>query len=231
MIELLIVVAILALIGTAMFMGLSIHMMKARDSRRKADLEKLKVAFENYYNDNECYPPLDVFFNGGVAPDPALCNEPLAALDPYLKEVPCDPTTGTPYVYYAPEGGDVCDGYRLYTKLENNADPSINKVGCDQGICGTSGEPYTTNNYGISMGAAIPENGFTPSSMHQPSPEPSGFDGNFSCSPNTDPNINGGNPYCKEYMDPQAHGCGASFSTFEICGSYCHTTATIMCDD
>lgn len=162
LIELLIVVAILAVVSTAMMMGVSSHMQKARDSRRKADLDKLKVAFENYYNDNECYPPANVFFNGGASPDPAICNLPLAALQPYVQSVPCDPTTGMPYVYVPPPSGDECDGYRLYTKLENNADKSINAVGCDGAVCGTSGEPYTTNNYGIGVGAFVPEPGFTP---------------------------------------------------------------------
>ena len=231
MIELLIVVAIIALLGTAMYAGMNLQTMKARDSRRKADLEKLKVAFEHYYNDKGCYPPEDVFFNGGTAPDSAICNLPLAALQPYLVTVPCDPTTGMPYTYVPPEGGDVCAGYRVYTKLENTNDSSIQAVGCYKTGCGTTGEPYTTNNYGIGIGAAIPEAGFDPGVPAIPTTAPSGFSGSYVCSPNTDPNVNGGNPYCKSYGDPQAHGCGASFATMEICSPYCYQGAPITCSD
>ncbi len=229
MIELLIVVAIIALVGTAMMMGLQLHTMKARDSRRKADLEKIKIAFEHYYNDNDCYPPADVFFNGGSEPDPGICNQPLAALEPYLKTVPCDPTTGRPYVYAPPDAGE-CTGYRIYTKLENNNDASIEAVGCYKNACGTS-EPYASNNFAVAVGAAIPEDGFNPGIPALPTVIPTGYMGNFACSPNSDPGVNGGNPYCKEYDSPQDHGCGAAFSTLGICSTYCYQGASITCSD
>ncbi len=231
MIEVLIVVTILALVGTAMFAGLSLHTMKARDSRRKADLDKLRVAFEHYYNDNDCYPPEEVFWNGGAGPDSAICNLTLPALTPYLASVPCDPTTGMPYAYVPPDGGSVCDGYRVYTKLENSNDKSIESVGCYKTACGTSGEPYTTNNYGIGIGAAVPEDGFSPGIVAVPSRAPTGYIGLYSCSPNTDINVNGGNPYCREYDVPADHGCGVSFATNAICTPYCYTGAPITCSD
>lgn len=229
MIEILIVVAIIALVGTAMMLGARLHTMKARDSRRKADLEKIKIAFEHYYNDNECYPPADVFFNGGSEPDPNICNQPLAALEPYLKTVPCDPTTGRPYIY-APSSTGLCTGYRVYTKLENDNDASIAAVGCYRSSCGTT-EPYVSNNYAIAVGAAIPEDGFTPGVPTPPPVVPTGYSGKFACSPNSDPGVNGGNPYCKEYDVPEDHGCGAAFASLNICNTYCYQGTPITCSD
>ena len=54
MIELLVVVAILAILMVVAMMGWRTQTVKAKDAKRKDDLYRLKVAFEDYYNDNEC---------------------------------------------------------------------------------------------------------------------------------------------------------------------------------
>ena len=229
LIELLIVVAIVALLGVALMFGLQLQLARSRDARRKADLEKLRIVFENYYNDHNCYPPTDVFFNGGSAPDGALCGKPLPALQPYLDKVPCDPDTQVPYAYYSPNGKTICEGYRLYTKLEDSNDQGIPRVGCGKTGCGA----LTDVNYGIAIGANLYQSTTTvlvptPTPTSPPA-VPTGFNGSWVCSPNADPRINGGRPYCKSYSPVTGHGCGASFGTATICAQYCYPGSAIIC--
>lgn len=140
MIELLIVITILGALMAAVLFAVSAQRTKAQDSRRKSDLEKLKVAFEDYYNDNACYPASTILDD---------CNS--TDLAPYVATIPCDPSTHEPYVY-VPET-NACLGYRLYTHLQNVDDPGIVQTGCDQ-ECGCGG-PDPTLNYGISSGVVL----------------------------------------------------------------------------
>ena len=229
LIELLVVVAILALLLIALFLAVQLQLMRSRDAVRKGHLEKIKIAFENYYNDNECYPPTDIFFNGGTEPDSALCDKPLPELEGYLDTVPCDPDTKKPYTYLTLEGGAICDGYRLYSKLENENDQGIPRVGCTKDGCGS----FTDVNYGVAVGGTLVQSGSTPISPTPTFPPgfPTGFNGNWVCSPNSDINVNGGQAYCKTYLPVEGHGCGASLTTQAECALYCYTDSPIMCSD
>lgn len=139
MIELLVVLAILALAAVFILLMVQTQTGRGRDARRKADLEKIKVAFEEYFNDEGCYPPADILDN---------CGGP--ELEPYLDRIPCDPFTQESYVYL-PEGGG-CSGYRLFSALEDTNDPQIARLGCD----GPSGCGFAADyNYGISVGVPL----------------------------------------------------------------------------
>jgi prepilin-type N-terminal cleavage/methylation domain-containing protein len=154
MIELLTAVAIIAvLILTFMFL-LRNQKVKGNDARRKADLENIKIYFEDYFNDNDCYPA-DTILD--------VCGD--ESFQPYLKEIPCDPMSGEAYAY---EPVSSCGGYRAYAVLENTDDPVIAKLGCDGvGGCGAaSGEEF---NYGISVGVGLYGGG----AVVLPSPSPS----------------------------------------------------------
>ena len=63
MIELLVVLAILVILIILAFMAWRGQINKANDAKRKADLERLKVTFEDYYNDKECYPDAAILDN------------------------------------------------------------------------------------------------------------------------------------------------------------------------
>jgi prepilin-type N-terminal cleavage/methylation domain-containing protein len=229
MIEVLIVVAILALLLISLSLTINLQLMRSRDVQRKAHLEKLKVAFENYYNDNACYPPTDIFFNGGTAPDPAICDQPLPALQPYLDKVPCDPDTKIPYSYFEVDGGQICDGYRLYTQLEDENDKGIASVGCSKTGCGD----LSDYNYGVSVGGelAIGDGIIEEAQPTIPPGMPTGQLGTYACSPNSDPSFNNGDPYCRPYDFPANHGCGASTSTPQECDPYCYVGSPIICSD
>ena len=120
------------------------HLKKARDAERKADLEKIRMAFEDYYNDNDCYPDIGSLEDCGSA-----------ELYPYLKEIPCDPLTRQPYVHFALRGNE-CLGYRILTNLERDTDPMIPRAGCsfDSGCGYTDGEGVLYD-YGVAAGDEI----------------------------------------------------------------------------
>ncbi|MBD3250515.1 MAG: hypothetical protein GF381_03040 [Candidatus Pacebacteria bacterium] len=139
LIEVLVVLGILAIILIIAIFYQYRHLAKARDAQRKEDMSKIKVAFEEYYNDNGCYPHPEVMLDCGQD-----------TLDPYLKEIPCDPLTGDPYPYFS-RLGNACAGYKILTDLEIDNDPDTPAIGCnfDEG-CGWSGHP--AYNYGAVVG-------------------------------------------------------------------------------
>jgi len=155
MIELLAAVAIVAVLVLVFLVSVGNQRVRANDSRRKADLENIKVAFEDYFNDNDCYPPdttLDV------------CED--RTFQPYLNEIPCDPMSGETYAYEPVAG---CGGYRAYAVLENVTDPVIEKLGCG-GIEGCGAAAGAEFNYGISVGVGLYGGGAVASPIPTPSP-------------------------------------------------------------
>ncbi len=130
LIEILIVVAILLLLLVALFRLFGSGTNRARDAQRKTDLKNIKLAFEDYYNDNQSYPPVETLSDCGGD-----------SLKPYLKTVPCDPSTGEPYLYL-PAFGNY--SYRVLSILEDSSDPIIEKLGC---IGGCGGIPEGNSKY------------------------------------------------------------------------------------
>jgi type II secretory pathway pseudopilin PulG len=183
------------------------YVPRAADAKRKGDLQKIKIAFEDYYNDNSCYP------------DPgALQNCGSDDLAPYLSTIPCDPSSKAPY-FYEPDQLNQCDGYRLLTVLRYEDDPSIVDMPCY--------EPY---NYGLAEGIQLvppecavfpsPSAGGGPGPSASPIPSPRSFEGPFACAP---PGI------CNVYADPQAAGCPQSFATYASCKYACETDPGSHC--
>lgn len=124
LIELLIVIGILAFLIVLAFFVFATQIAKGYDSRRKSDLAKIKLAFEDYYNDKGCYPP------DSPPGSNILVNCGSNQFAPYLKVILCDPKLNTPYKY-VPVSSDGCSGYRLCAKIEDRTDPDIRKQGCD----------------------------------------------------------------------------------------------------
>ncbi len=190
LIELLVIITIVGVFAMLGVIALQSSQTRSRDAQRKTDLEKIKVALEEYYNDNSCYPPLGTFDD---------CNG--SGMVPYLKNIPCDPRTGDPYVY-EPLSESTCSGYRLFGLLEDVNDPSIGKVGCADGACGSY-------NYGISSGATLNSGGgvtFDEEALGE-------YGGNWACDPNG---------ICNSYQNPQQHDCPASFANNDcdnLCGN------------
>lgn len=155
--ELLIVVTVVAVLFILLILSMTKQVSRSRDAERKADLEKIKIAFEEYHNDNGCYPPIDVLMN---------CNS--SSFLPYLQAIPCDPISEEPY-YYVPLSGDTCNGYRVYAGLENSDDPIIGQLACD----GDTGCGYGSNyNYGVSAGVPVYDPDGVPPASPDPTPAP-----------------------------------------------------------
>jgi len=157
LVELMLVVVIIALLAVFGILSYQKQIVRANDSKRKTDLEKLKVLFEDYYNDHDCYPQVATWntYNctdgsGGEFFASYLNGQP----------IPCDPTTNERYLYITipedqPSNVSACSGYKLFAALGNLSDTDIINSGCSpdpyQG-CGY--EPYKYN-YGISVGGTV----------------------------------------------------------------------------
>lgn len=134
-IELLIVIILLALLTIAAFITVPTQLKKSRDARRKADLDRIKIALYDYYFDYDCFPEnlpncQENFGQNGMV---------------YLNNFPCD-SKGDPYRYVVTKkgGGKCSQWFRLFTNLEVTTDPIIAKIHCSQG-CG----PDCAYNYGV----------------------------------------------------------------------------------
>lgn len=158
MIEILVGVAILAILAVLAIMFLQLQISRSRDARRKADLERIRIAFEEYYNDHGCYPDPGILNN---------CGGP--ELQPYLHAIPCDPWTKEPYLY-VPDSTDQCRAYRVLTQLEDPNDPGIAKLDCDGPEECNFGAGY---NYGISSGQPVKGDGSYVPPSPSPTPSPS----------------------------------------------------------
>jgi len=133
LLELLIVMALLGILLALLFWIYPKQINKAYDARKKEDLDKLRIALQEYYNDHQCYPK------------DLQCGQDFS---PYLETIPCDPKTGLSY-QYIPESEVDCPGwFRLYTSLDLEEDPVIEKLGCVGGVDPT-GEGIVYN-YGVS---------------------------------------------------------------------------------
>lgn len=109
--ELLVATAILIVLGIALLISIDplAQIFKGYDARRKSDLNKIKVAFEAYYSDHDCYPDESVL---------AQCNS--GALLPYLNSIPCDPNTKLPYtVSILPEDSVCPQKFAVYADLNS----------------------------------------------------------------------------------------------------------------
>ena len=127
--ELMIVVSIIAILAVAGLVNYTSQIKKGNDAKRKKDLDQLRLVLEDYYNDNNRYPAL------------LNCGDELS---PWLKNIPCEPGGKKSYLYETNAGGSY---FRIYTRLENEEDRTIDQVGCSGG-CGPGGD----YNYGVTSG-------------------------------------------------------------------------------
>lgn len=132
LVELLIVIAIIALLGSALLAtaGLKIQLAKARDAKRKADFKKMQNVLEDCYNDRSQYPQTDQF----------QCQ---VRFSPYLNQVPCDPLKSQSYLYMSCKNEH---GYVLLANLENENDPAI-----EEGECRNKCEVFPLGNYNFGV--------------------------------------------------------------------------------
>lgn len=204
LIELLVIVAILGILLIITISTLASKRTKADDAKIKSDLSRLSIAFEEYYNDHNCYPPPEFF------DDVSDCNS--SNLSPYLSSLPCDRRTGLPYILEKDDTG--CNWYKLYATLQNANDPASvalhSEAGSPLGNYGVS-----STNVTISVLPPTPTPASSPVSLPSPSevatptptPAPSVINNYFYCQ-------SVGN--CTSY-DPNLYSCTPSYTNEPNC--------------
>ena len=125
LIELLVVIAIIGILSSLIFTNLVSARERARDARRKSDLEAVGQALRLYYNDNQAFPTSTNNAITGHAWGSAFTNA--AGTTTYMNLLPSDPSstpTATKYYDYYSSPANT-DNYLLVASLENGSDPDI----------------------------------------------------------------------------------------------------------
>ena len=144
MMEVLVVVAIVAVLSVLLYPLLIGQIYKGRDARRKSDLDIISKAIEQYYTDKDCYP--------SALP---LCT-PGDGLRPYLSKIPCDPQTGSNYEYYIDPNTTSCPTwFWLFANLDTPEDKQSKDIGCYPS-CGSTEETTYYEYYSSSSNAPQP---------------------------------------------------------------------------
>lgn len=149
--ELLVVMGILILLMALGVIAYRAQVSKGYDARRKTDIYQVRVAVEEYEKDHDCYPATI----GACGPGETTL------LSPYIEYVPCDPETPNPTYTYFAEPDSCPSWYWILAELDNESDPDIADVGCEDG-CGINTDPDTWdyNFYLSSDNAPKPANAF-----------------------------------------------------------------------
>lgn len=129
LVEVIIVMAILMIL---MVVALGIFkpaamVNRSQDAKRKADLERIKTAFEDYYNDKGCYPDYNQY--GHKMIDKTYCGQDF--FKPWLGKWLCDPDGESyPIIISEGSGSESCPKlFKIMAKLENNSDPNLYNQG------------------------------------------------------------------------------------------------------
>ncbi|RJR25462.1 type II secretion system protein [Candidatus Microgenomates bacterium] len=134
LIELLVVIAILGILSVIGLSSFRASQAKARDAKRKSDLQQLQRALEMYFNDHRQYPEIQGNWGSELRDGETI----------YMKLIPSDPTENPPYCYILGPNGT---SYQIYARLENTEDQNI-------------GGPFTCNaqeyNFGVSSSNTSP---------------------------------------------------------------------------
>lgn len=131
LIELLIAITIIGILVTIGLGSFSSTQMKARDAKRKSDLESMARALELYYNDCGSYPVsssgsiVGCGATGSCATSATTCSWGGAFIRnnvQYMQELPDDPSGD---YFYVSTGAS----YQLYARLENISDGAVPHTG------------------------------------------------------------------------------------------------------
>jgi general secretion pathway protein G len=122
LIELLVAVSIIGILLAIGITNFRVANQKARDGRRKGDLEQIKAALELYRTDEDDYP-LSITFGEALS----------SATETYMTEIPEDPLSGNSYVYSSATGASYSIG--TYLELEETDSSSLSGCSDEPGDC------------------------------------------------------------------------------------------------
>lgn len=168
LIELIIAMAILAIVTGSLLGSFTKSQARARDAQRKSDLKQIQNALEAYANDhNGTYPKGDS--NGNILGCPADTETACDWGDDdgfrmsggavYMTRMVKDPRN-TKYYYVSSDN----TSYQIYACLENDKDlcfdssPNCNELGFSASISNPCGQCWSNNlcNYGVSSANTTP---------------------------------------------------------------------------
>lgn len=107
LVELLVVIAIIGVLATLVLLQLGTARARARDTKRIADINQIRTAVEQYFEDNNGHYPTNID-NATLAPK-------------YITRVPMDPLITTQPYNYAYNPANNPTSFQLWTNLEQNA--------------------------------------------------------------------------------------------------------------
>lgn len=120
LIELMVVMAIIGILSSAVLASLTNTRIKSRDARRLEDIEQIRRAIELYYTTNMTYPPYYAQTSSSNCGTNWCTLE--TALAPYIAKLPRDPKglqTDNRY-YYDADSGDGYQSYVLMARFETS---------------------------------------------------------------------------------------------------------------
>lgn len=149
LIELLIVMGIIAFLAALVIALSTGQRFKGTDAKKKADLNRIKIALEEYEKDHNCYPPSEL----------VVCKPDDTGLVPYLNNIPCDPVNGHSYLYEHQSGS--CAGwFHVYTVLDNTKDsaatPGIGPLGAFNYVVSSDNAPAVVTSSSSGSGSSTP---------------------------------------------------------------------------
>jgi prepilin-type N-terminal cleavage/methylation domain-containing protein len=126
LIEILIVVAIIAILASVVLVGLGPTQQAGRDARRISDLHEVQNGLELYYNKCGFYPGTAAAGtctagNNGATSGYTTMSAALVGSGLQITSIPQDPTNSTPHLYLFRTNGTTASQYVLATVLENAA--------------------------------------------------------------------------------------------------------------
>ena len=139
LIELLVVIAIIGVLTTLAVIALGNARVKARDSKRVADLKQISTALELYYNDNGAYPAIITSGQSLISPD---------GLITYMAIIPSNPTpredNGCPNADYT------------YTSINDNTSYTLDCcIGTNVSELTAGTVTYTPSGWSVSGGGSF----------------------------------------------------------------------------
>lgn len=152
LVELLITIAIIAILATVGIVAYSTVLKQGRDAKRQSDLRAIQSALEQYYSDQGFYP--------AASPNPLTPNSSLTSSTgnpsppptskTYMNTIPNDLDSTKPYIYLPLKDTSTdcnnlstkqCNKYCLITKLDSLTTPDLKG-------CSVSGS-YSTYNFAL----------------------------------------------------------------------------------
>ena len=134
LVEMLVVIAIIAILTGIIMTNLVGSKAKSRDAKRASDLAQIQLAIEQFFDRCGQYPSsLDTSVGGGICPDDA--NGSQITLGNFISVIPLDPSSGNLYDYVTNYDSDINHtiypqptDYVLHTTFETTNSVSAQSV-------------------------------------------------------------------------------------------------------